>query len=341
MSSETIRTLTVAFVFATVPILTSCGGGSSTAAGSPPPHPPLTKVVIMPSAATVQPGASQQFMAQVSGQIDQTVTWSVPAGEGTITSTGLYTAPSNTGSYNVVATSAADANSSATASVVVTTALPGNWQFTGLGSRQISASLNLNISTITGTAHIPFNVSGCSDFFQPIPLTGTIDAQGNISVTSSVVDGSVLSFTGTLSPDHSSISGGRYSFRGGCVGGESGSLTGVRVSQVVGLYSGTMAGGPSGSVVVSALLTQSTITDVNGFFPVNGTVTISSSTCPASFTLYGSVMVGNVIYLYSNTGSGLQGLSGTVDFGATQISLYDYLYLGDCIAGASGTLLLQ
>lgn len=341
MNSETIRTITATLVFAAVPILTSCGGGSSTVPVSPPPPSPLTKVVIMPSAATVQPGASQQFTAQVTGQVDQTVTWSVPAGEGTITSTGLYTAPSNTGSYNVVATSSADANSSATASVVVTTALPDNWQFTGLGSRQISASLNLNIRTITGTAHIAFNLTGCSSFFQPIPLTGTIDAQGNISVTSSVVDGSVLVFTGMLSPDRSSISGGTYGFRGGCASGESGPLTGVRISQVVGLYSGTMAGGPGGSVVVSALLTQSTITDVNGFFPVSGTVTVASSACPASFTLYGSVMVGNVIYLYSNTGSGLQGLSGTVDFGATQISLYDYLYLGDCIAGASGTLLLQ
>ncbi|MBZ5722897.1 MAG: hypothetical protein LAO03_21360 [Acidobacteriia bacterium] len=297
--------------------------------------------MITPAVATVQPGATQQFTAQVSGQIVQTVTWSVPAGEGSITSSGLYTAPSNTGSFSVVATSSVDANSSATANVVVTTALPGNWQFTGLGSRQISASLILTNTIITGTAHIFFNLAGCSGFFQPIPLTGTINAQDNISVTSSVVDGSVLSFTGTLSPDHSSISGGTYRFRGGCVDGESGPLTGVQVSQVVGVYSGTMAGGPNGSVAVSALLTQSQSTDVNGFFPVNGTVAVASSACPASFSLYGAVVVGNVIYLYSNTGSGLQGLSGTVDFGATQISLYDYLYLGDCIAGASGTLQLQ
>jgi hypothetical protein len=340
MRSETIRTLTVVSVFAAVLVITSCGGGSSTAPGSPPPPPPpLTTVVITPPVAIVQPGATQQFMAQVSGQIDQTVTWSVPAGEGTITSAGLYTAPSNTGSFSVVATSSVDANSSATANVVVTTAQAGNWQFTG--SRQISASLILTNTIITGTAHIFFNLAGCSGFFQPIPLTGTINAQDNISVTSSVVDGSVLSFTGRLSPDHSSISGGTYRFRGGCVDRENGPLTGVQVSQVAGVYSGTMAGGPNGSVTVSALLTQSQSTDVDGFFPVNGTVTVASSACPASFTLYGSVMVGNVIYLYSNTGSGLQGLSGTVDFGATQISLSDYLYLGDCIAGASGTLLLQ
>jgi hypothetical protein len=338
MRSETIRTLTVVSVLAAVLVITSCGGGASTASGSPPP---LTTVVIMPAIATVQPGATQQFTAQVSGQIDQTVTWSVPAGEGTITSAGLYTAPSNTGSFSVVATSSVDANSSANATVVVTTVQPSNWQFTGIGSRQISASLILTNTIITGTAHIFFNLAGCSGFFQPIPLTGTIDAQDTISVKSSVVDGFVLSFSGTLAPDHSSISGGTYRFRGGCADGESGSLTGFQVSQVAGVYSGTMAGGPNGSVTVSALLTQSQGTDVDGFFPVSGTVTVASSACPASFTLYGSVMVGNVIYLYSNTGSGLEGLSGTVDFGATQISLYDYLYLGDCIAGASGTLLLQ
>ncbi|MBZ5722896.1 MAG: hypothetical protein LAO03_21355 [Acidobacteriia bacterium] len=123
---DTIKTLLSAAALATVLAITSCGGGSSTAPGSPPPPPPpppppVTTVVITPAAASIQPGATQQFMAQVSGPKNQAVTWSVTAGGGTITSAGLYTAPSGTGVFNVVATSAADPNSSATATVVVTT----------------------------------------------------------------------------------------------------------------------------------------------------------------------------------------------------------------------------
>lgn len=122
---EPMTNLLLAAVFATVAILASCGGSSTSGSGSPPPPPPppppVTTVVITPAAVSVQPGATQQFTAQVSGPKNQAVTWSVTAGGGTITSTGLYTAPSGTGVFTVIATSAADPNSSATSAVVVTT----------------------------------------------------------------------------------------------------------------------------------------------------------------------------------------------------------------------------
>jgi hypothetical protein len=119
---NTIKSLLLVTALAAVLVTTSCGGGSSTTPGSPPPPPPppATTVVVTPPAASIPPGATQQFMAQVSGQTNQTVTWSLPVGGGTITSAGLYTAPSTTGVFNVVATSAADPRSSATATVVVT-----------------------------------------------------------------------------------------------------------------------------------------------------------------------------------------------------------------------------
>jgi hypothetical protein len=83
----------------------------------------------MPAAAAVLPGQSQQFVAQVSGVNDTTVTWQVEgSGGGTINGTGLYTAPSATGVYTVIAT--ADANSSA-AAVVLVTAKPSPFSPTG------------------------------------------------------------------------------------------------------------------------------------------------------------------------------------------------------------------
>jgi hypothetical protein len=73
-----------------------CGSGGSLC---PPPQPTL--VTITPSSVTLAAGAAVQFHAAVAGQTDQNVTWevgTVPGGNssmGTITASGLYTAPSN------------------------------------------------------------------------------------------------------------------------------------------------------------------------------------------------------------------------------------------------------
>ncbi len=54
-----------------------------------------TSVVVTPSAVTVDQGETTKFQAQVLGQANQAVTWSVAGGAdaGTIDSTGVYTAP--------------------------------------------------------------------------------------------------------------------------------------------------------------------------------------------------------------------------------------------------------
>lgn len=84
-------------------------------------------VSISPGTATILAGATQQFQAAVKGQSNATVTWSVDsvsggnASVGTITSTGLYTAPAQPGNHTVVATSGTGPGNSATAPVTVFT----------------------------------------------------------------------------------------------------------------------------------------------------------------------------------------------------------------------------
>ena len=84
---------------------------------------PLPVVVtVNPGTASLSPGGSQQFSATVTNDSNTMVTWSVQEGSpdgGTITATGLYTAPATSGSYHVVATSTADTTRSATAAVSV------------------------------------------------------------------------------------------------------------------------------------------------------------------------------------------------------------------------------
>src|SRR5436190_1118037 len=78
-------------------------------------------VVISPRTATVVAGATQQFTATVTGTTNHAVTWSVQEGAsgGTVSNNGLYTAPSSSGTFHVIATSAADSSKSAAATVTV------------------------------------------------------------------------------------------------------------------------------------------------------------------------------------------------------------------------------
>jgi Zn-dependent metalloprotease len=83
-----------------------------TAAGS-------VSVALTPTTATVVAGATQQFTATVSGSTNTAVTWTATGG--TVSTSGLYTAPATAGTYTVKATSAADTTKSASATVTVTT----------------------------------------------------------------------------------------------------------------------------------------------------------------------------------------------------------------------------
>jgi hypothetical protein len=73
--------------------------------------------------------------------------------------------------------------------------------------------LSLTSDKFVGTA---YNLGAvCFGLNDPIPLSGTIDSSGNTAVTSAAVDGQVLSITGVVAPDRSSISQGTYAFQGG------------------------------------------------------------------------------------------------------------------------------
>jgi hypothetical protein len=149
----------------------------------------------------------------------------------------------------------------------------------------------------------------------------------------------VLFLSGVLAPDRESLSSGSYHFTGGCAAADTGTVTGVKVKPLTGLYTGTMQGAGN-TLGISTQLTQSTRADSHGFFVLTGTFTVANS-CAETFTLNGAVVVGNVVHLYSNSGTGLEGLTGVMDPEAQQIELDDYLYMGDCIAGAHGLVTRQ
>ena len=74
-------------------------------------------ISVSPTAANLQTGAQQQFTAFVSGTSNTAVNWT--ASSGSISASGLYTAPTLAGTYAVTAVSAADATKSSSATVSV------------------------------------------------------------------------------------------------------------------------------------------------------------------------------------------------------------------------------
>lgn len=93
----------------------SNGGGSGGGGG--------VSVTVSPSSTSLQNGGKQQFSASVTGATNTGVLWSLQPQVGTISSTGLYTAPTTITSATTVtarATSVADPTKSATATISLT-----------------------------------------------------------------------------------------------------------------------------------------------------------------------------------------------------------------------------
>jgi hypothetical protein len=82
---------------------------------------PSLAIDVIPKATTVPHGNTFQFLATAKNGGDSAVDWHVLTGNGgTIDSAGLYTAPATTGIYQIAATSKADPNATAIATVTVT-----------------------------------------------------------------------------------------------------------------------------------------------------------------------------------------------------------------------------
>lgn len=78
-------------------------GSGAVTGGTPTPTPtPSASISIVPHSVSLKAGGQQQFAAAVNGMTNPRVTWT--ASSGSITSTGLYTAPSSAGTYSITVT---------------------------------------------------------------------------------------------------------------------------------------------------------------------------------------------------------------------------------------------
>lgn len=126
---------------------------------SPEPFTVLGVVTISPTSAVLFPTQTQQFMATVSGTATPSVTWSVNgvvggnATLGTISSTGLYTAPTAVPSpptLTVRATNTDDPSFSDSATVVIAT--PPDKVFAHAVSLGFAAPTTIAVNSLTAPA---------------------------------------------------------------------------------------------------------------------------------------------------------------------------------------------
>jgi hypothetical protein len=128
-------------------------------------------ISVSPTTATVASAGTQQFSAQVTNTSNTAVTWSATAG--TVSTTGLFTAPTVTANTTVTvkATLVADTTKYASATVTVTasaigtlTASPTSIAFGSIAVGSTSAILTTTI-TNTGNATVTFTSNAISGSF--------------------------------------------------------------------------------------------------------------------------------------------------------------------------------
>lgn len=187
------RLLTAFLVFLPSCVPVACAG---TGNGNHFGH---SSVAISPVSCTMQSGASQQFTASVSGTNNQAVNWSVngtlggSSNLGTITSSGLYTAPVNPPSSPVSITAQSVTPTAASASATVYFAS----QPVSVAITPTSASLHIGQSqqfqaSISGTANAAVNwlvngISGGNSSVGSISSAGMYTAPATVPSTAVMV----------------------------------------------------------------------------------------------------------------------------------------------------------
>jgi|SRR5579885_480271 len=354
--------------------LASCGGGSSSAP-PPPPPPPSIAVSVSPSSATIPAGGTQQFSASVSGTSNTSVAWQVngttggDSSNGTISSSGLYTAPKLPppgGSITVTAVSQADSTKSGSASAKIAfsnASVSGAYAFSFSGVNTGGTFFIAGRFDADGTGNI---VNGAEDLndasgvFQNLSFTGSYsvgsDGRGTAAITSSqgtstfhfALDGrghaSIVDFeatatgSGLVAPqDTSALSlssiAGNWSFG---FGGEGASGIQVSAGRFTLDNAGNISAGAedlndAGTISANAAFTGTASTvDANG----RGTASFTSGLGTSNFAFY-VVTADEVAFVSldfpSPALSGVAGRQSSSSFGLSSLS-GDYTFF---LGGAS------
>lgn len=116
-----------------------------------------------------------------------------------------------------------------------------------------------------------------------VSFTGTLSTQGQLSLTSSAINGQTISMSASVSTDGNNFVGGKtsYSITGGCLGGDSGTLFITR------LLTGTFTGSfltTNGLVGVTVSFGLPGMPNPDTSFPLTGSATFTNTAGCGGFT---------------------------------------------------------
>jgi len=150
-AKQTVATFSEAGTYGFTVTIADAGGLTTTSSVNVVVNQSLTSIAVSPASVTVNAGGTQQFTATAKDQFGNAIatqpsfTWTATAG--TITTGGLFTAPTTTGSVTVTATSGS-CQSSANVNVTNNTILPATPSFTATA---VSATqINLAWTPVAG-----------------------------------------------------------------------------------------------------------------------------------------------------------------------------------------------
>jgi hypothetical protein len=201
------------FCFSIMAIFSGCGGGSVSAPAN------VVSVTVTTMSSNVIVGQTLQFTATVTGTTNTAVTWSVSGGasNGTISATGVYTAPAavpNPATVTITATSQADTTKSGSATVTVVSSSaavqvnvqPATANVSNFTTQQFTATVTGNANTavtweVNGTAggsKTTGFISSAGLYVAPSAVPAKSDGQGN-EVTTTVTVTAVAQADSTAS----------------------------------------------------------------------------------------------------------------------------------------------
>jgi probable HAF family extracellular repeat protein len=190
------------------------GGGTSTGSSATAGTTGTVAVAINPPDAATVVNGQRTFAATVTGNANTAVTWSVVgSGHGSVSSSGVYTAPATSGTYTVVATSQADPNKSAQVNIVVGTDafihvgdLPGGTFSSGVQGLDADGSTVVGFGTptppsgqaVTGNAILWKDAGGIAALTNVGPGTAySVSSNGATVVGVHQISPSITAFTWT------------------------------------------------------------------------------------------------------------------------------------------------
>jgi len=273
---------------------------------------PVVSVSITPTSASVAVAATTTFAATVQNASNTAVTWSVDTvvggntTTGTISTSGVYTAPVTGGAHTVTATSVADTTKSASAAVTVnglvispaTTAIlaqGGNQTYTASIQGVTSTPVSWSVDQVAGGNTTTGTISATGVYTAPLSngthtITATSTANSAITASTSVIVTSLTIAPTTATLNASQLQPFTFTMPGVTNPAINWSATGGTISNA-GLYTAPTKAGSYTVTATSAAnpaLTASASVSVYVFTitPTSGTVQ-PSSTLQFSATLTG------------------------------------------------------